>query len=237
MNWHAFPSSHIALPPIVGKGEDCSRNNARLLYAHDLAELCALDEKMLREEMARPTSNKSKVRVALIPDIETIQWHHAREDFAAQEMIGRDPDIKGAYVRTGEGHRVWCVWTRTFGNEEAGNTLNILRLVVEGEGSAGRQDSEASEQSLSSGRPEEAKIRAGAAVLRAAQIEAAKWDMKDVQVWNPTNLIVSAARDIDPSIEITHRDEESIASLRWHGVDAEDHAKVEWVGNEKYGWC
>ena len=187
--------------------------------------------------MARPTLGESKIRVALIPDIDTIRWHHAREEFAAKTTLGSDPDVKGAYVKTRNGHEVWCVWTRTFGNDEASNTLNVLRFVVADNESLTVEKPETSKHSTSFVSAKEEQIQAATAILRAAQYEAAEWKMRDVQIWNPSPLLVSAARNIEPSSQVTHRDEESIASLRWHGINVEDHKKVEWVGNEKYGWC
>lgn len=230
MGWHAFPSSHIALPPIDLK-ETAPR--AKMLYAKDLAELCDLDEKWLRKDIAGAQNFDSKIRVALIPDVKTMQWHHAREEFAGKEMLGRSPNIKGALAETESGARVWCIWTRTFGGEKAGNTLNILRFVIEGD-QVCRHDRD---EPVTLNDSNQARIEAGAEVLRLAQIEAAKWDMKDIQIWNPTPMTVSAARNIEPSSLVIHRDEESIASLRWHGLDPEDRWKVDWVGNEKYGWC
>ena len=70
-----------------------------------------------------------------MPDAETLSWHHAREEFVANELYGKSPEVKGAIVGTEEGKRVWCVWMRTWYNSDPqkskGNSLNILRLVVE----------------------------------------------------------------------------------------------------------
>ena len=192
-----------------------------------------MDEKLLRADIVRDVPS-NKVRVALIPDLETMQWHHAREEFAGKEMLGRMPDIKGAHADCEDGSQAWCIWTRTFGSTEAGNTLNILRFFIEG-GNV-RDESETKDDFTGSSSIDQAKLHGIAAVLHAAQVEAASWDMKDVQIWNPSQLIVLAARQIEPSTELIHRADESIASLRWHG-DPEDRAKVEWVGNEKYAWC
>lgn len=52
--------------------------------------------------------------------------------------------------------------------------------------------------------------------------------MKDVQVWNPSSLTMLAAREFEPAAQVIHRDEKSIASLRWHGVDPEERSKVDW---------
>ena len=177
--------------------------------------------------------SRNKTHVALIPDLITMKWHHAREEFAAMEMLGRWPDIKGAQVDCEDGSLVWCIWTRTFGTTEAGNILNVLRICIEGENS--RLDKSEAMGKITDF-TDKAKLHGVAAVLHAAQVEAARWDMQDVQIWNPAPLIVLAARQIEPSTELTHRDDESIASLRWHG-ESEERTKVEWVANEKYAWC
>jgi len=231
MGWEAFQSSHIAFPPLSAPKDNSAPIKSRPLLAHDLPELCSLDEQWLRKTISQPTS-PSSIRIALIPDIKTMQWHHAREEFAGKEMLNRNPTTKGAYARTPTGEQTWCIWTRTFGSEADGNTLNILRFVIECEQLARPNENDP----IVLEPLDQAKVQAAAAVLRAAQIEAAEWDMKDVQIWNPTPLTILAAKEVEPNSQVIHRDEESIASLRWHGVDA-DRSKVQWVGNEKYGWC
>ena len=179
--------------------------------------------------MSTPTPSESKIRVALIPDVHTMTWHHAREEFAAKELLNREPDIKGAYVKTDSGDQVWCIWTRMFGPD---NTLHILRFMIEGETVANSGEHEP----LNLEHPDHGRVRAATAVLQAAQLEAGKWPMKHVEIWNPTPLAVFAARQIDPTVCIIHREQDSITSLRWHG-DLGEYTKVEWLLNEKYGWC
>lgn len=204
--------------------------------AKDLAELCRRDEEMLKKSMAEKTSGPAKMRTALIPDVSTMQWHHAREEFVAQELLGRNPQVKGAYTQSAGGSRVWCIWSRFYGNKSDGNTLYILRLAIEDESLLASTSSDARGDHTSSVSSDDEKVAAVALLLQAAQLEAGKWEMKDVQVWNPTPLVVLAAQKIEPSAHVVHRDEDSISSLRWHaGVG--DHTKVEWIANEKYGWC
>ena len=208
------------------------------ILADDLAELCKLDEEYLRAAISSPSSGPSKLRAALIADAKTLQWHHAREEFAAKELFDRIPEVKGAMAQSDTpGERVWCIWTRTYGNEQAGNTLNVLRLVIEGEEDLMRQASKVDEDKPSFLALARKKAEATMLVLQAAQHEAAKWGMKDVQIWNPSELCVAAAEGIKPSVKVIHREEESIASLRWHGAEVAGDVEVEWVGNEKYGWC
>ncbi|KAK5165348.1 hypothetical protein LTR04_001270 [Oleoguttula sp. CCFEE 6159] len=236
--WHPFPSSHVSVPatskPEVHVG---TLPQSRPLHAADLAELCAIDEGLIRERMTRSSSD-GRWTAALIPDVDVIQWHHAREEFVAKELYGRTPVVKGAIVDNKPGHRVWCYWTRMWYNddpqENKDNTLHILRLVSEGE-------------SLSEGHPPDANHQTNghssiapaiASLLAAAQQEASQWTMGDVEIWNPTCVTIEAAQHLDPAAEVTHRDKESIASLRWYGENPDRPAEhVNWIGNEKYGWC
>ena len=189
--------------------------------------------------MAKDIRGQSDIQVALIPDVQTMQWHHAREEFAAKEVLNRTPEIKGAIVKCETGQRIWCIWTRTFGNEESGNTLHILRLVIEGEEEPGRQGPQTPPppQDTVNNNSSREQALCAAAVLYAAQQEAADWNMNDVQLWNPTPLLVLAAKELQPTATVIDRDEESITSLRWHGREIEAGSNVQWIGNEKYGWC
>lgn len=161
--------------------------------------------------------------MALIPDIQTCQWHHAREDFAAEDLLSRVPSVKGAIVETTNGKRVWYIWTRTFGDTQA---ENVLRLVIEDD----------TELDTSSARPYvdmtdlntsgTELVWAAASVLHMAQQEAAKWSMKDVQLWNPTPFSVLAVRQIEQSARVIHREQGNIASLRWHGPESNSRTGV-----------
>lgn len=230
LGWHPFPSSHVALRPAKSQAYPIQ---ARYLYAQDLPALCEQDEHLLRKEIEQRQSSSSSIRVALIPDIETMQWHHAREEFAGKEMLGRDPELKGALARTSTGARVWCIWTRTFGDDQVDNTLNVLRVVTEGDQVLRFEQEHAPDPDCA----EQTIVDALANVFRAAQFEAAQWPIKDIQIWNPTRLTILAAQKLEPASKVVHREKESIASLRWHGANSQDGHEVDWVGNEKYGWC
>ena len=236
--WEPFTSSHVLLPPILN--DDFTGGlKSRPLLEGDLKKLCMIDEaSVIKKGLVQQSAKAGKTMVSLIPDWETMQWHHAREEFAAKELLGgRVPEVKGAYIQCEDKSRVWCIWSRFFGNDSNdSNILNILRLVVEGDEELSVGDSETVENGSANGDSNSEKVQAIASLLRAAQAEAAKWDMKNVQVWNPTRLAMRAAQSIEPSTKVIHRDEESIASLRWHHGEGEA-ANIEWLGNEKYGWC
>lgn len=214
---------------------------AKALYEKDLEELCRVDEALVRKSLqSRPAD--SNTAVALIPDIESIRWHHAREEFVGKELHGKSPEVKGALIGTEKGNRIWCYWTRMWYNgdpkESKGNTLHILRLVIESEGQSSWEGSGTNHingSSSSGGHKHDAEI---ASLLLMAQRQAQEWNLEEVEVWNPTSATVTAARKLDPNARVVNRDSESIASLNWfpphEGRVAES---IDWIGNEKYGWC
>jgi hypothetical protein len=232
--WEPFNSSHIAIPGNP-KAVD-ALPSARPLYAENLAELCEIDVMSMRRSLeSRPKG--SNIAVALVPNIETVQWHHAREEFVGMELHGKTPEIKGAIVGSEKGKRIWCLWTRMWYNnnpaEAKGNTMHILRLVVEDGNWAGAVRSHGNGNSVDHSHDD-----AIAALMLMAQREAEKWKMEHVEIWNPTSATVTAAQRLYPGAKVVDRDEESIASLQWFPEhDGPMAEKIDWVGNEKYGWC
>ena len=230
----------MSIPAGVSKAVDASRlPAARPLYAEDLAELCQIDEALVRKSLeARPKG--SNTAVALVPDIETIRWHHAREDFVGNELHRKTPKVKGAMVGTEEGKRIWCFWTRMWYNQNPqdakGNTLHVLRVVVEDEG---QSSWEGSGMQHSDGASTDHKHDdAIAALLLMAQREAEEWKMEAVEAWNPSSATLAAAQKLDSTAQLISRDMESIASLKWYPAHEGSVAdSIDWIGNEKYGWC
>lgn len=225
---------------------------ARPLHAEDLRELCEIDVASVRRSFqSRPKG--SNTAVALLPDIETIEWHHARENYVGMQLHGKEPKIKGAMVGNQKGKRVWCYWTRMWYNqnpsEAKGNTMHILRLVIEDgvwdEGNLNHTNSHSknhtsghSTNHTNGDSVHHSHDSAIAALLAMAQREAAEWNMEHIEMWAPTPTTIAGVQRLDPSARVVDRDTESIASLQWfpeHDGPVAD--KIDWIGNEKYGWC
>lgn len=227
--WKVFPSSHVSLTPEYAPNLlDTLDAIIKPLYDADLPALCEEDESIIWSRLAR--ADKSSVVAAQAPDYATITWHHAREDFVAEELLKRKPTIRGAMARVG-GRRLWAIFNRMWYNADPKqtneNTLHILRLVVEDE--EGVNDESSSRVS--------GDVVAGlSAILRVAQHEASEWNMETVELWNPSQTSLEAVRRIDPAAVLVDRDQESIASLAWYG-DPATADRVIWRDNEKYGWC
>lgn len=233
--WEPFESTHISLPAVPPSSEIIENANAsfpltRRLKTEDLPSLCLADETLLRKSMER-MKNLDKDVVAIVPDVQTIMWMHAREDFICQEIFTRYPEIKGAIVGMGEGKHAWCYWVRMYYNDEVGNSegnnLYVMRIAIE-PGLEGTMEGEV----------------ACAALLQAAQREAHGWHMQDVVVWNPTEMIQrAAARALGKKpgeVKVEEREKESICMLRWYGDGGKAGTardSVQWVANDKFAWC
>jgi len=236
--WHAFPSSHVSLPCLATHNSELDLPETHPIYDSDLPALCEADEKILRDRLLK-AAREGKHAVALVPDLNTIRWHQAREAFMGEELYGRVPEVKGAICGSEPGHRVWVYFVRIFQTKhndgEEPNPLYILRLVVEDQDYA---DSLAATEDSAKEALNSAVARQVAAVLHAAQLEGQKWYMGEVNLWNPTSISLAAARLLKPDVQVFDRENDSITSLRWYGEGAEDPVgKIDWLVNEKYGWC
>lgn len=215
--WAAFESCHVAFRPDAGAAGGKGAV-ARAIGYHELAELCAVDERMLRAELKRRGGGKT--HVALLPELDALLWHLMREDYMTKCIFGKTPTVRGA-VAGEPGKRVWAVWMRGYYGglkKEEGNTLHVLRVVVE--------DPE---------QPDEELVDGFRSIVQIAQAEAAEWKTQDVQMWNPTPKLRGLIDKCGVEYEFVDRDKESIASLMWYGD--EPTAELDWVANEKYAWC
>lgn len=75
------------------------------------------------------------------------------------------------------------------------------------------------------------------ALLQTAQAEAAKWKLHRVMMWDPTPLVLELVAQTEIQYRRVERDHEGIASLLWYGEGSGKEDTLEWLGNEKYGWC
>ncbi|KAE8348657.1 hypothetical protein BDV28DRAFT_81767 [Aspergillus coremiiformis] len=224
--WKPYPSAHFSLPPVPKDAYDraivrSDLPTARTLVADDVRRfMCSADVVQKELEILRAASQRSpSAKVGVIPDFDHFKWHWAREEYYA-ELLFKDkapPLIKGA---GDDQSRVYCAWNRNFGETPEESTLYILRWVYD--------EPTSSEET-------EKTAQAMATIIRRAQLEAYEWNMAKVQFWNPTSVMERAVAILDPTAQIVHREQDSVACLRWHG--AEQDKEVEWFWNEKYAWC
>ncbi|KAH6856144.1 hypothetical protein B0I37DRAFT_300342 [Chaetomium sp. MPI-CAGE-AT-0009] len=216
--WAPFESSHVSFKPVEGAAAGEKGQVAKALGYHELAELCAVDEKLLRADLARRGSGKP--HVAILPELDALLWHLMREDYMTKSIFGKTPTVRGA-VAGEPGKRVWAVWMRGYYGglkKLEWNVLHILRVVVE-----------------DPNQPDEELIAGFRSIVQIAQHEAAEWKTRDIQLWNPDPKLKGLVEKCGIESEFVNRDKDSIASLMWYGE--EPTAEVDWVANEKYAWC
>jgi hypothetical protein len=162
-------------------------------------------------------------RLAFLPTYAQAAWHFGAEEFAAMKLFAapaRMPSIKGAISSSGE---TWGYWVHDYNDEK----LSLLRLV--------------SFHPSSTPEDKEKALLELAAVLRAAQAEAASWVFKKVVLWNPDQRTLTACKLVlgdDKEVEIQQRTE-NIPCLRWNTRNGRRgwEKGVDWVALEKYSWC
>ncbi|KAL2153590.1 hypothetical protein VTH82DRAFT_4745 [Thermothelomyces myriococcoides] len=222
--WPAFESSHVSFRPVAGAAAAAAaadkdkKQVATPIGYHELAELCAVDEKLLREDLMRRRDGKT--HVAILPELDAMLWHLMREDFMTKSIFGKTPTVRGA-VAGKPGQRIWAVWMRGYYGglkKKEGNIFHVLRVVVE-----------------DPNQPDEELLDGFRSIVQIAQHEAAEWHTQDIQIWNPTPKLKGLVEKCGIESQFVVREMDSIPSLRWHGE--EPTSEVVWVANEKYAWC
>ncbi|GAQ07499.1 hypothetical protein ALT_4820 [Aspergillus lentulus] len=223
LGWHPFPSDHIEFEPAV------IQHAALPVYAEDVSRLCAVDVAILGHEMSRFSTN-DMTQLLILPDHDHMLWHHSKEEFVAQRLFGKAPLVKGAM--SGEpGHFVWAIWTHRFYNHPdnslSENTLYILRFVVEGATLSLNTDDDLTYEQVTSVRE----------VLQAARAEAAEWSLHKIKLWNPSHSLERAIQLSGIPFQRKRRTQDSIPCLQWYGEGSGKPCSLNWLLNEKYGWC
>ena len=225
LGWHPFPiNTHIEIDPSAASEGPRSIQ----LLSKDLGRLCEEDEAMIRKRMTSISRNR-KTRMMLVPDLNHMLWHHKKEEFVCDKLFRKTPEIKGAIIGQ-PGNRMWAIWThRFYGDPDCAsseNTLYILRLVIENQATATSNAEQGGTQ-----------IEQMRAILQTAQDEAAEWNLHRVMMWGPTPLVLKLIKETGIQHRRIERDHEGIASLLWYGEGSGKEDSLEWLGNEKYGWC
>lgn len=234
--WQPNPTNwHVQFPPM----EVSSSSRTQEVMEHDLADLCQKDEAMIRAAMAVPTDGV-KGRVTILPDLDHMLWHIAKETFITARIFGKIPRAKGA-IAGSPGNRVWAIWThRYYGHlisESPENVLYILRLVVEEDHSANKPQTTLEKENGMRVATQEEKVAALIAVLQHAQAEAAEWQLDHVKLWEPTPWVLDVITNSNIIHSVAKREKDSVACCLWYDEIGGMEAAPVWINNEHYAWC
>ncbi|KAJ6259307.1 hypothetical protein Dda_6207 [Drechslerella dactyloides] len=238
VGWQPHQSSHISFPAKLPSSVSASSATGKVkkIAKTDLKALCAVDCTHIRRFVAKtPFKAGIKARCVQLPTVEVMEWHHAREEFLGQYATTKAPTVKGAWApltptaeyppREGsEGlDSAWAIWTHDFAEKK----LVFLRLHVPPVTSANK----------------DAVSAALRALVVAAAEEAQAWGFSEILSWNPDDLTEEAVKSVvgEESYDLVHRENDSIASLMWYhregGSEEVEPEGIEWLFNEKSGWC
>ncbi|KAF2801183.1 hypothetical protein K505DRAFT_262475, partial [Melanomma pulvis-pyrius CBS 109.77] len=207
------------------------------LLASDLEALCNRDEVLIRKTMATPAKD-TNLRVTIIPDLDHMGWHLAKEDFACDHLFGKIAQAKGA-IAGSPGSQVWAIWTHRYychpHSGSSNNVLYILRLVIEVDETATRLPTY--RQKKPTGEKYDEQLGLLRVVLQAAQSEATEWKLDVVKLWNPTPLVQEMLTKTGLEYVRMEREEDSIASGLWYDeMGGVRGVAPLWVNNEHYAW-
>ena len=186
----------------------------RYLATDEISVLCDQDVALL-EQKFKAGFGDDKTHVAFAPTWAQVAWHFARCQFMAGEMFGREIERRGVITTSGKS---WAYFDHDFRE----NKIKILRIVSLHDETSPERDEEI------------------AALLEAAMVEAAEWNLPKVLVWDPDRVYEKAMKmvtDKHKEIDVVFdsREDGSIPSFRWRG--GADCGNTVWEENHYYCWC
>jgi len=219
-------NSHLVFQPT----EVLDQGLCQPILQEDLERLCERDEIMIRKVMATPVED-IRTRFTIIPDLDHMLWHIAKETFACQFLFSKVPVAKGAIAGL-PGSQIWAIWIhRYYDHPDIGspnNVLYILRLVVE-DPTLGSEENKGTDKYND-------QVNYLKAILQAAQAEAKEWKLDEVKLWNPTPSVQGLIDETGIEHVVVEREEESIASGYWYDENGNPDLAPEWLNNEHYAW-
>ncbi|KAG6223905.1 hypothetical protein E4U26_004185 [Claviceps purpurea] len=229
--WMPFPSTHLSFSVDLSTSTSTTTSISNTIDDHltlitddNLPKIAQLDEQTLRQKLSSPPQPPHTIRLALLPDLPTYEWHFARAAFQARHLFGKTPSLHGALYTPPERlhSRVWMLWNHSLSggpDSPEKNVLNVLHLALE--------DHDIPDRDLVTGLE---------AIMGVAQAQAQEWLCAKIEMWNPDERVKELmGRATKLPSELVVRETASIASLRWYGEGGV--MDVEWVDNEKFEWC
>ncbi|TQS31468.1 hypothetical protein Golomagni_08249, partial [Golovinomyces magnicellulatus] len=205
--WQALGDKHISIPVVPTPTPFQLPLGIAEIKDQDLPALAQRDEELLRQQVAKPNpEDPNKIRVAVLPDMDTWEWQYRREDFIRQHIHGRKPTVRGAIYTplSNPSARVWALWSRTrYGGSEGYPFINImhfLRFVIEDEDAISDQD----------------LTVALKGIFAVANKECNDWGCTRIDMWSPSSRVVNLISNKAPELKaaLVTRENDNIASLR-----------------------
>ncbi|KAK2605828.1 hypothetical protein QQS21_003782 [Conoideocrella luteorostrata] len=220
--WMPFPSTHLSFATKPFRTD--LDNRLTLITDDNLQTVAELDEQTMRKKIATPPIGPHKVRVAILPDFATYEWHLARARCLTSHLLGRTPTVHGAiYTPPGlPNSRIWMLWScDVYGGKDKleENVMHILHFALE--------DDKISNEELT---------KAFRSIMGVVHNNAHEWFCPKINMWNPDDRTKTLVNNlVDLQADFIVRQKSNITSLRWFGEGPV--SEVEWVDNQRFEWC
>ncbi|KAI2776178.1 hypothetical protein F4815DRAFT_364313 [Daldinia loculata] len=184
----------------------------RPLTTDDIPHLCERDVESLKDDFQKYDLPKDSVLVTILPTTNMITWLQARIAYTNNQLKGKTLEVKGSICESADS---WVYWYSDLHDRK----ITIQRVKPP------------------HGQDEATSTRAIARLLLDAIEEAAKWELPEVDIWNPSPELHSAMKLLNSElgIKVTNqkRESEHIPCLRWRGGEKRS---IIFSPNEFYPW-
>lgn len=166
----------------------------------------------LKDDFQKYDLPKDSVLVTILPTTNMITWLQARIAYTNNQLKGKTLEVKGSICESADS---WVYWYSDLHDRK----ITIQRVKPP------------------HGQDEATSTRAIARLLLDAIEEAAKWELPEVDIWNPSPELHSAMKLLNSElgIKVTNqkRESEHIPCLRWRGGEKRS---IIFSPNEFYPW-
>ncbi|KAG4223629.1 hypothetical protein PC116_g27907 [Phytophthora cactorum] len=212
--WNMLDSfeSILTVPQTLPSKAQAQFPETRPLTLDDIPRLCERDVESLKEDFHKYDLPNGSVLVTVLPTADMINWLQSRIEYMNHQSKGKSPGVKGSICESADS---WLYWYPDLRHEK----ITIQRVK------------------LPRGQDEATSTRVLARLLLDAIGEASKWNLSEVDMWNPTPELHGAMNLLSSElgIKVTHRKRETehIPCLRWRGGEKKS---VIVSPNEMYPW-
>ncbi|KAK5663177.1 hypothetical protein OQA88_6594 [Cercophora sp. LCS_1] len=224
LGWAIYPSQQVTLYRPTTRSsrgtlrapfEHSQPQRIRYIESEELRGLCLLDETQLTRRFNQfPTDGRT--HVAFLPTFAQMSWHLVQVDFMAEKLQGMTPSNKGVVTDDGGS---WACWKHDWNDK----TLKVLRIAHMNETTV--------EQ-----RVDNIKV-----LLEAALVEASRWQLPNVVIWNPNEEMTPGSKAVGNAhpenvmVIFSERMDTRLPGFRWAG--GKDARLTVWEDNYAYSWC
>ncbi|KAI8958932.1 hypothetical protein F5Y11DRAFT_334616 [Daldinia sp. FL1419] len=212
--WNVLAASEsiLTVPLSILPKDKAQFPETRPLTADDVPTLCERDVDSLKEDFRKYDLLKGSTLATVLPTADLISWLQARNEYMNSQLCSKPPQIQGSVCESAESWVFWC------------SDLRHKEIIVQ-------------HVKPPRGQNEATSTRVLARLLLDAIEEAARWEIPEVSIWNPSPEVYKAIDflnlELGVKVKNHEREKEHIPCLRWRGAEKKS---IVFSPNEFYPW-